>query len=272
VRRRPGTPSIRRAAVVAALAFVAPLIGVSVASRQEPAPARAASRAPFAVVLPSAAALSDHPAAPAPTEYPAAAASRPVGESAVVLQATNLRESPGGPAIARIEPYTEFGSPRVLAVVGQRGDWLAVLATELPDGQAGWIPARRTALVADAYAIHVDVDRRLLTVYRDGRPARQLPVAVGSPSTPTPMGRFATTDKLTTTGPSPYGCCVLALNGHQSRLATGWTGGDRLAIHGTLEPGTIGAAASLGCLRVAAADARWLVTTIPLGTVVTIGG
>jgi len=273
VRRRPVTPSIRRAAVVAALAFVAPLIGVSVASRSDPAPARADSRAPFAVLLPNAAPpLTQHPSSASVTNRASAvpARPRPAGESAVVLRATYLRLTPGGSVVGDVEPYTEFGSPRVLAVVGRRGGWLAVVATELPNGAVGWIPARRAAVVADSYEVRVSVSQRLLTVYRDGRVARQLPVAVGSSSTPTPTGRFATTDKLVTTGPSPYGCCVLARTGHQPLPAPGWTGGNRLAIHATLQPGTIGEAASLGCLRVGAADARWLVTTIPLGTVVDI--
>lgn len=211
-------------------------------------------------------------AAPPLTEHPGAAppVAPPAGESAVVQRPTYLRLTPGGRPVADVEPYTEFGSPRVFAVVGHRGPWLAVLATELPNATVGWIPASRAAIVADVYKIDVSVSRRLLTVYRNGRVAHELPVAVGGQSTPTPTGRFATTDKLLTTGPSPYGCCVLALNGHQSRLAPGWTGGNRLAIHATLQTGTIGEAASLGCLRVGAADARWLVSTIPLGTLVEI--
>ena len=49
------------------------------------------------------------------------------------------------------------------------------------------------------------------------------------------MGRFAVTDKLRTEdrADSPYGCCALALTGHQTKLVPGWPGGDRLAIHGT---------------------------------------
>ena len=33
-----------------------------------------------------------------------------------------------------------------------------------------------------------------------------------------------------------YGCCILALTGHQTNPPPGWTGGDRLAIHGTDAP------------------------------------
>jgi hypothetical protein len=79
------------------------------------------------------------------------------------------------------------------------------------------------------------------------------------------------TDKLHgATYGSYYGCCILALNGHQTNLPPGWTGGNRLAIHGTNAPGTIGTAASAGCLRAADADLRVLMRRVPLGTPVFI--
>jgi len=79
------------------------------------------------------------------------------------------------------------------------------------------------------------------------------------------------TDKLD--GPSysaSYGCCILALSGHQEQLPPGWRGGDRLAIHGTNSVATIGAAGSAGCLRASDADMRSLMERVPLGTPVFI--
>ena len=59
-------------------------------------------------------------------------------------------------------------------------------------------------------------------------------IAMGGASTPTPTGRFAVTDKiLFRNARGPYGCCALALTGHQPRLPSGWKGGDRIAIHST---------------------------------------
>jgi lipoprotein-anchoring transpeptidase ErfK/SrfK len=79
------------------------------------------------------------------------------------------------------------------------------------------------------------------------------------------------TDKLLTTDPgSVYGCCILALSARQPHTPQGWGGGDRVAIHATNLPETIGTAASLGCLRAPAEEARRLVHTVPLGTIVTI--
>ena len=106
---------------------------------------------------------------------------------------------------------------------------------------------------------------------REGHTVRVLPVAIGRSTNPTPQGRFSVTDKLRVTDPgSPYGCCVLALTGHQTNLPPDWPGGDRLAIHATQDLTSIGQAASLGCLRSHAARVRWLIETIPLGAPVFI--
>jgi lipoprotein-anchoring transpeptidase ErfK/SrfK len=108
-------------------------------------------------------------------------------------------------------------------------------------------------------------------VRRSGRVMQRFRVAVGGPSTPTPVGRFAVTDKLLTENPaSVYGCCILALSAHQPHTPQGWGGGNRVAIHATNLPETIGTAASLGCMRAPAEEARRLVRTVPLGTIVTI--
>ena len=48
-------------------------------------------------------------------------------------------------------------------------------------------------------------------------------------------------------------------------LAEPWPGGDRLAVHATRELTSLGKAASLGCMRVTSAQARWLIKTIPIG-------
>jgi lipoprotein-anchoring transpeptidase ErfK/SrfK len=189
-----------------------------------------------------------------------------------VTRPVRLHASPGGPVVGGILPQTQFGSATVLPVVRQRGSWLGVLSTALPNGQIGWV-AVSPALVPyrSGYSVAASLHRREVVVRDAGRVVLRFPVAIGSPSTPTPTGRFAVTDKLLTEDPaSPYGCCILALNGRQPHTPQGWGGGDRIAIHATDLPGTIGSAASLGCLRAPTADVRRLVHTVPLGTLVTI--
>jgi hypothetical protein len=191
--------------------------------------------------------------------------------AAHVTRATLLRATPGGRPLARLRRTTQWGSPRILSVVEQRGPWVAVLASELRNHQVGWLDARRARLLRVPYTIEVRLRRRVLIVRRHGRVVARARVAVGRPSAPTPVGRFAVTDKLLTGSDySPYGCCALALSGHQPRVPQGWGGGDRLAIHATPAPETIGQAASLGCLRATNGVMRRLVHRIPLGTPVRV--
>ncbi len=182
-----------------------------------------------------------------------------------------LRATPDGKRLHRLKRRTQWRTPRVLAVVGARGDWLKVIATELPNGRRGWIPLRAADLVANPWSVRADLSSRVVKVYKHDRLVRRFPVAVGSSSTPTPTGTFAVTDKLVyANGSAAYGCCALALSGHQPNIQQGWRGGDRLAIHGTRLEYTIGTAASFGCLRSRDRDARWVVRNVFLGTLVTI--
>src|SRR5206468_7182505 len=112
--------------------------------------------------------------------------------------------------------------------------------------------------------------RRRLTVMRQGQAVMQMTVGVGAAATPTPTGQFAVTDGLRTTPGSVYGCCILALSAHQPHISQGWTGGDRIAVHGTTAPSTIGEATSHGCLHASDADLHRLLRLATLGARVEI--
>jgi len=199
-----------------------------------------------------------------------AAAERRGSPIAIVRESTALRSGPRGETLANIGIETEFGSPRVLAVVDHDRQWLEVMAAELSNGETGWVRADDVEVDGVAYSLRATLGERTLEVMRAGRVVRRVPVAVGAPETPTPTGRFAVTDKLQVTDESPYGCCALAFTGHQPDVPQEWAGGDRLAAHATPDPESIGDAASLGCFRASDADMRWLIDRVPLGTVVTV--
>jgi lipoprotein-anchoring transpeptidase ErfK/SrfK len=187
-------------------------------------------------------------------------------KTAHVVRRTSLRSAPGGRVLARIGTRTEFGSERVLAVTGRRAGWLRVIASERRNGQAGWIRARAARLGATDISIAVDRSARRGTLRRGSKVLRRFRLAVGRPGSETPLGRFAVTDRLRSArADSPYGCCALALSGHQSKLLDGWPGGDRLAIHGTPNQETVGTEASLGCMRAYRRDIRALMRRVPLG-------
>jgi lipoprotein-anchoring transpeptidase ErfK/SrfK len=191
--------------------------------------------------------------------------------TARVLRRTTLRSSPAGRVLARVGRQTEFGSPRVFAVTARRDGWLRVTASERANGEHGWIRSSAARIGSTNVWIRVDRSRRELTLRRDRRVLRRLPVAVGRPGTETPLGRFAVTDRLWTKSlDSPYGCCAVALSGHQTKLLPGWPGGDRLAIHATPNPETVGTPASLGCMRAHDRDIRVLMRRVPLGAPVVV--
>jgi hypothetical protein len=215
------------------------------------------------------AALFPQPASVRPPQ-PAAG----VHELAVVRGTVPLRARPAGRVVARAGATTEFGTTRVLSVAARRGPWLGVVATELPNGRLAWVNRRNPGLRLrrTAYSLHADLSRRRLELRRGGRVIRRVEVAIGRPGSETPTGRFSVTDKLSGSRFGPYyGCCILALSGHQTHLPAGWPGGDRLAIHGTDSPATIGTAASAGCLRAADSALRALMRRVPLGTPVVVG-
>ena len=210
---------------------------------------------------------------PAPAPPPQKAKPRPRPDLAIVRGSVPLRSRPNGRMLTRAEARTEFGSPRVMSVAARRGPWLGVVTTEMPNGELAWVNSKHhgLSLRRTRYSLHADLSGRWLELRRGRRVIRRLTVAIGRPGTETPTGRFAVTDKLNGGSFGPYyGCCVLALNGHQPNLPAGWQGGNRLAIHGTDSPGTIGAAASAGCLRASDADLQVLMRRVPLGTPVFI--
>jgi hypothetical protein len=184
---------------------------------------------------------------------------------------TQLRRAPHGKVLRRLAKRTEFGSPNILAVLDRRDGWLRVITPQLPNRRSGWIPEENARLNGTDFSLHVDRSSRRLTLRRAGRTVHRATIAVGRPGNETPLGRFAVTDKLRPRGAaSPYGCCAIALTGHQTKLEPGWPGGDRLAIHGTPATWSIGKAVSLGCMRAHAGDLKLLMSRVPLGAPVFI--
>jgi lipoprotein-anchoring transpeptidase ErfK/SrfK len=266
------------------------------ALRADPAASRKADAAGAPPPATTAAAAAPAPAAARPLEplgprdraaIPASAthvappepAPKPQPEFAVARvkpgRSVALRSGPRGRVLARVPATTEFGSPTTLAVAARRGSWVGLTSTALPNGALGWVKRRRRGAGIEQHAtrisLRVDLSRRRLEL-RDGRRVlRTASVGIGRPGSATPTGRFSITDKLSGGRYGPYyGCCILALSGHQVNTPAGWRGGDRLAIHGTSNPASIGVPSSAGCLHASADDLRVLMRLVPLGTPVFI--
>jgi hypothetical protein len=184
-----------------------------------------------------------------------------------------VRDRPDGRIASRIGDRTEFGSRESLSPTGRRrGSWIEVRHTSLGNTGLGWLDLRNAPLELTDRPVRLEVDlsERTLDVVAEAGARRRMPVAVGAPETPTPPGVYYVTDKLPGRRYGAfYGCCILALSGRQPNLPQGWSGGDRLAIHGSPTP-TWGQNVSNGCLHAREADLRRLMTTVPLGTIVTV--
>ena len=269
-------PSALRLPALALLAAVAALLAL-LGLRQGADSARAESRTAAA---PAGAAAAPRAARPlvAPQRLrarettPAKPVPRPVAYATARIRAGRtiaLRSKPGGPTVARLGSRTEFGAGRVLSVAVKRGRWLGVSVPERPNGKLGWVDGRSDALKRGAtrVSLRADLSARRIDLRVGRRVVKRMKVAVGRPGSSTPTGRFAVTDKLAGNRYGPYyGCCILALSGHQPNTPAGWRGGNRLAVHGTNAPGTIGTAASAGCLRGDDRDLRTLMRRVPVGT------
>jgi len=238
----------RRIAPAAALAVCAYLVGLFALHAQDAASAPRIGTA-VAVVRTKA------PARPKPGSL-----------IAIVRHEIVVRSAPNGPAVARISPRTQFGSRQTLAVTHTTRAGFRVITTDLPNSRTGWVARSGLSFRRTHLSLEVDLSRQLLRVRNGAHVLRWIHVGIGAPGTSTPTGRFAVTDKLNGAAYSPvYGCCILALSGHQTNLPQGWTGGDRLAIHW----GSLGAL-STGCLHASTGDLRFLMRSVPLGAQVVI--
>jgi lipoprotein-anchoring transpeptidase ErfK/SrfK len=204
-----------------------------------------------------------------PRQQPTPTHDWPLG--ARLVRRVALRERPHGRIVRALGVRTGYGSDRVFAVVAREPGWVGVLTHYMPNSKAAWIPADAAQLVYMPYTLHVDLSELLLTVRHAGRVVRRVKVAVGRPGTTTPTGRFGITDTLRVSqGGGPYGCCAFALTGRQPNVPQGWTGGDRIAIHGTNREDSLGTPASSGCLRASDRDMRWMMKRIAVGVQVRI--
>jgi L,D-transpeptidase-like protein len=181
-----------------------------------------------------------------------------------------IRAAPGGKVVKTLRWRTPFGSRTVLAVFRHVGNWAAVPTPLLPNGELGWVKLDPSSLRAGwtRYTIDIDLSQRAAQLRRGDRVLRSFAVSVGAPGSSTPTGRFAITDTFRGNLNPAYGCCAVAITARQLHLPSGWLGGDRIAIHGTI--GALGVAISHGCVRAANENVNALVNRAPLGSPVII--
>lgn len=163
---------------------------------------------------------------------------------------------PNGRAIARFGRLNVNRVPTVFGVVGEVLDrdcrplWYRVKLPRKPNGVMGWVRAADVTVLPVRTRIIVDLSERRVTLYRNGRRVLTTRAAIGSSSTPTPIGSYYVNQRLVPADPTgPFGPGAIGISAF-SEVLTGWTQGGPIAIHGTNRPDLIGQAVSNGCIRV----------------------
>jgi lipoprotein-anchoring transpeptidase ErfK/SrfK len=149
--------------------------------------------------------------------------------------------------------------------------WLQVMLPGRPDGSTGWIARNGTRKLVTGWRIVVDLAARHVRIYRDGRTVRTFQAVVGKPSTPTPTGQFFVEETVQMQAGEAGGPFALALSARSNALQEFEGGPGQIGIHGRDNlGGTLGAAESHGCVRLATSSIDWLAARIGPGTPVKI--
>ena len=150
----------------------------------------------------------------------------------------------------------------------------AVFGMQAAEGLAQ-IPAQQAKPQTPAAVkreIVVSIEDRKLALLEDGKVVKVYPVAVGKPSTPSPVGTFTIERRVMNPTYSHDGRTVAP--GPANPVGTRWMGLSirGYGIHGTNAPRSIGKAASHGCIRMGKADLEQLYSMVDVGDTVELVG
>jgi hypothetical protein len=183
---------------------------------------------------------------------------------------------PHGAPVRAFERRNANGVVTVFGVIGAvrdercRAAWYRVQLPIRPNGATGYVRAAEVELVRVRTRIEVDLSERRIDFFRGGRRVLRVSAAIGKSGTRTPTGRYYVNQRLLAGDPSgPFGPGAIGISAF-SPVLTGWTQGGPIAIHGTNDPGSIGSAASYGCLRIENRHAERMLRANPEGTPVLI--
>ena len=214
-------------------------------------------------------------ARPAPAGTPAVARTQ---ELAILVQGQTAMSRPDERSsrrawVERKRPITEGRT--VLPVIGHRTGadgvrWLRVRLPGRPHNSTGWIRKART-MRPTSWRVVVDLSERRLMVYRSGRLVRTFSWVIGSSATPTPRGQHFVEETVALTKRHVGGPYALALSARSFVLQEFAGGPGQIAVHGVWNVGgTMGTAASHGCVRLDTAAITSIGQRIGPGVPVTI--
>ena len=211
---------------------------------------------------------------------PPVGAGAPAGEPVASLtSATKVYSAPtvdSGVTAVVSERRPITGEQTVLPVIARSSDpvgglWLRVLLPGRPNGHSGWIAAASTTPGVAEWQLTVRTSTRRVMVLYKGRWAATLRAVVGSPGTPTPLGRFFVEESVQLSPDDVGAPFALALSARSNVLQEFAGGPGQIALHGVDNVGgTLGTAASHGCLRLSTRAITWLAARIAPGTPVDV--
>ena len=203
---------------------------------------------------------------------PGAPSPDPVIVAEAVVGSVEVFDEPGDAAPSRrVASPRPSGAATVFQVLQRRSEMAEVLLPVRPAGSSGWIRLQDVKLSQHRWRIVVELGAYRLTVFQGPDVVRVETIGVGTGGTPTPGGRWYTTELLQPPTPNgPYGTYAFGLSGF-----TGTDDGPvgafgQLGLHGTNDPSTLGRNVSLGCLRVSNEAISALATQLPLGVPVEV--
>jgi lipoprotein-anchoring transpeptidase ErfK/SrfK len=204
---------------------------------------------------------------------------RATQQLAVLLTAHRAHQEPeaGSPQKALVPARTPItGEQTALPVTGSLTGpdgvrWLQVMLPGRPNSSTGWIAAQGTRETITHWDLVINLLARRVSVYLGGHLQRAFRAVVGKPSTPTPTGQFFVEETLQMSAGEAGGPFALALSARSDALQEFEGGPGQIAVHGRDNlGGTLGAAASHGCVRLNTASIVWLAARLGPGTPVTI--
>jgi lipoprotein-anchoring transpeptidase ErfK/SrfK len=168
--------------------------------------------------------------------------------------------------VAPRRPLT--GVRTILPVLGRTASrsWVRVRLPGRPNSHAGWIRTAHTRLTSTPWRVALDLSKRRVTVYYGGQVKRRFEAVVGTPSTPTPRGRYFIEEGVALDPWHAGGPFALATSARSNVFQEFEGGPGQIALHGTAGLGaTVGSAASHGCIRLDTSAITWLAQRIGAG-------
>ncbi len=231
---------------------------------------------------PAPAAVSGSPPSPAPAGSPV-----PLADTTQVLSnestftrwayvneiaSVHRQPSASSAVVPRLHWNTEDGFPEIYLLLRAHWDaegreWIELRIPGRPNGRTGWVPrAALGAVHLTNQLLVVNREKLEMYFYTDGHLVWSAAVAVGKPSTPTPVGRFWIRERFKIEDPQS-GYWPYAFGTSDYSTLTDSPAGGVVGIHGPYyQPQLIPGAISHGCIRLRVDDDEWLGAHLGLGT------